>query len=192
MRLFITMIGLMLIASCQQQLPVSMVDVESTQVKGTGFVEPDEFSKWPSVTAKPIRVGRGVWMYCRSPTPDEEKQIAAEEKQFGLHYHHYLMVRVNEKGQAAFRDGKAIPIGSIVVKEKYQDHLAKGPMAAYALMIKREADYDPEHGDWQYVYVQTQPEQKVSEGKLPNCIQCHQGARDTDYLFRFYLQNGPE
>lgn len=95
------------------------------------------------------------------------------------------MVRVNATGIQSFRNGKVMPVGSIIAKEKY---IGSNPMSSYALMIKREAGYDPEHGDWQYVYVDSNAKPAVSEGKLVNCIKCHDGAKDSDYLFKFYMQ----
>ena len=59
-----------------------------------------------------------------------------------------------------------------------------------AAMIKREPGYDPENGDWEYAYEKRWPEaeRSVVRGKLGSCIECHKGARITDYLFRSYLR----
>ena len=78
-----------------------------------------------------------------------------------------------------------MPVGSVVVKEKY---VGSNPMNACALMIKREPGYDPSHGDWQYVYVDTRNKSTANEGRLSHCIQCHQEAKESEYLFKFYMK----
>jgi len=177
-----------LVVGCQPtQQTVPTVPVEQLSLPSdTGFPEPAEFSLWESVTTQPVFVGRGIWGLCRSLTPEEAKVYEEDTKQFGLHMHRQIRIRVNKKGMESFRSGKVMPIGSVVVKEKHAR-----TMDAYALMIKREPGYDSEHGDWQYVYVDAYAKPALSEGKLINCIQCHQGAKDSDYLFKFYLNKQP-
>jgi hypothetical protein len=77
-----------------------------------------------------------------------------------------------------------------VVKEKYADELASGPLHEYAAMLKREAGYDPDNGDWEYAYVTLAPDRKVVRGRLRECAGCHAAARDRDYLFRSYASVG--
>lgn len=59
-------------------------------------------------------------------------------------------------------------------------------------MIKREPGYDPQHGDWEYLYVVQKPEKKVTRGRLESCIKCHWQAKDRDYVFRNYLPRKAE
>ncbi len=186
MRYLVLFVGLL--PGCQpSQQTVPTLPVEQlTLPSDTGFPEPAEFSGWESVTTQPVFVGRGIWGLCRNLTPEEAKVYEEDTKQFGLHMHRQIRIRVNMKGLENFRSGKVMPIGSVVVKEKHAH-----AMLAYALMIKRETGYDPEHGDWQYVYVDAYAKPSLSEGKLNNCIHCHQGAKDSDYLFKFYLNKKP-
>jgi hypothetical protein len=78
----------------------------------------------------------------------------------------------------------------VVVKEKYPQYSPNAKPVAVAAMTKREPGYDPGNGDWEYAYEQRWPEQeaKTVRGKLDACIDCHQGVRDKDYLFRSYLR----
>ena len=101
-----------------------------------------------------------------------------------------VVVRVNPVGVDRFKAGQPVPAGTVVVKEKYPEYSPNTPPVAVAAMVKREPGYDPENGDWEYAYEQRWPEaeRKVVRGKLRSCIDCHQGARDTDYLFRPYLR----
>jgi hypothetical protein len=157
--------------------------------------EPDDgvgdFSGWPTATEKPIRVKSGLWLMCRAPTPEEERVLEAateeDQKKHGPHNQFSIVVRTNHAAFVHFHARERLPVGAIVVKEKHQDFSATSPPVEYAAMIKREAGYDPEHRDWEYVFVVTQPERKVTRGKLESCIHCHSNAKDTDYLFRTYL-----
>jgi hypothetical protein len=105
----------------------------------------------------------------------------------GPHYQLAIVVRTNPAAIDAFRAGQTLPIGAVVVKEKHQTLEAAGPPDEYAAMVKRRPGYDPEHGDWEYLYVVRRPEQWVTRGRLAWCINCHTAARDADYLFRTYL-----
>lgn len=154
----------------------------------TGFPEPAEFSKWPAVVESPIQVGTVQTMLCRGLTPAEEAREKAEVKKHGPHNGNHIQVRVNEIGRSAFQAHQLIPVGSIVVKEKL-DHGTD--LHGYALMIKREPGYDPDNGNWQYVYVERHIKPQVVEGKLSHCIECHRGAKVTVYLFKFYLKEQP-
>ena len=89
-----------------------------------------------------------------------------------------------------FKTGKPVPVGTVVIKEKHPVANSKAAPVAVAAMIKREPGYDPEHGDWEYAYEQLVPvaEQKVTHGKMENCINCHRIKKESDYLFRPYLE----
>lgn len=146
-----------------------------------------DYSQWPTVTQKPIPVAPELIAYCRLPTPSRREEAM---KIHGPHTEAAIVVRVNSAGIERFKTGQTVPTGTIVVKEKFSDPLAISPPTAIGVMIKREPGYDPEHGDWEYAYEERSPktEQTLVRGRLESCIKCHSGARDTDYLFRGYLQ----
>jgi hypothetical protein len=58
-------------------------------------------------------------------------------------------------------------------------------------MVKRQPGYDPEHGDWEYFYVELASELpkrrpikgRSATGRLANCIDCHSYTAETDYVF---------
>jgi len=149
-------------------------------------VEPADFANWPRITERPVQVGPELWADCRGPTPEETAARNAAATRHGPHVEYAIVVRVSPGAIAAFRQGRQLPVGAVVVKEKYMDRLASGPMQAYAVMVKREAGYDPGGGDWEYAYVRLAPEREVSRGRLAECAGCHASARDRDYLFRSY------
>ncbi len=171
------LIGALLLAGCQQGTPGTAVQDP---------LEPATFSIWPSVTDGPIPVSPTLWMFCRGPTPEEARAQDAAAKTHGPHASHSIVVRVSPEAIAPFRSGEPLPVGAAVVKEKYMNHLAKGPLQEYAVMLKREAGYDPDNGDWEYASVTLAPERKVVRGRLVECASCHASVRQRDYLFRTY------
>jgi hypothetical protein len=178
MRISVWLLSVVLLAGCQSETPPA---------SESDLVEPATFSKWPSVTDEPVRVSSNLWALCsRMPTPEEARAIGAATKRHGPHASHSIVVRVSPEALAPFREGKPLPTGAVVVKEKYANPLASGPLYDYAMMIKQEAGYYPEGGDWEYVYVTLGHERKVSRGRLTQCAGCHVSAKERDYLFRSY------
>lgn len=150
-----------------------------------------EFSSWPTATRSPVDVSPHVAQMCE-PSRSREAiwSTVGGEKRHGPHFKHSIVVRTNPDAMEEFKAGTApMPVGTVVVKEKHSDPFAdaKEPLREYGAMIKREPGYDPQHGDWEYLYVVRQPEKKVTRGRLESCIDCHSHAKDKDYLFRTYL-----
>ncbi len=79
------------------------------------------------------------------------------------------------------------PVGAVIVKQKlvhgYRDKDGKPVNAANGVggMVKRPPGYDPKHGDWEYFYFQDSS--KVQSGRISSCVQCHDAAKDRDYMF---------
>ncbi len=92
-----------------------------------------------------------------------------------------------------------IPVGTIVTKNTYKrgaDGKKTDKLYVSFAMIKREAGYDSDNGNWEYVKIaydesvdyKTHPYGKLpsegeNRGKLSSCIGCHSGASGGDYLF---------
>ena len=95
-------------------------------------------------------------------------------------------VYINDVGKGVSSGGASYPYpqGTVVVKESYKRGSSggKGDLAALTVMVKREAGYDPENGDWEYAMAT--PAMKIqAQGKLGMCINCHAAAFDDDYVF---------
>jgi hypothetical protein len=149
------------------------------------LVEPAVFATWPRVTERPVRVSRTLAMLCSVQPTVRARTRAAQTAT--PHAEYAIVVRVSPDGVGAYREGRALPQGAVVVKEKYGDASATGPMLAYALMTKRTAGFDPDRGDWEYAFVTPAPEAEVVRGRrLAGCAGCHASARGSDYLFRSY------
>ena len=181
MRAFLWSLIVLFLAGCQAGLQ---------SPPGPELVEPATFSHWPGVTKAPIPVGGALWGLCRALTPEEVQEQNAAAKAHGPHVAHAVVVRVSPDAVASFREGKPLPTGAMVVKEKYSDGLALGPLQEYAIMIKRQPGYDSDGGDWEYAYVTLVPARSVVRGRLGACADCHSNANDRDYLFRPYLGAG--
>lgn len=82
--------------------------------------------------------------------------------------------------------GGAVPVGTVSIKTADPDN--DGTVDAHVVMIKREAGYDPDHGDWEYqmrapggAILDDENGQPI-QGALELCISCHSAAAATDYL----------
>jgi hypothetical protein len=80
------------------------------------------------------------------------------------------------------------PPGTVAIKAEYD---ADGNNFITVVMVKQQAGYDPENGDW--CYEAREPDGTVAADPVPGpaslCIGCHQGAASTDYLLGFALSN---
>ncbi|MFL5386344.1 MAG: cytochrome P460 family protein [Longimicrobiaceae bacterium] len=151
------------------------------------LVEPAEFATWPRVTERPVRVNSTLFMRCSLPPPPRGSVAHdAATSAADPHAEHSIVVRVSPDAVAAYREGRPLPAGAVVVKEKYNDASASGPLRAYGMMIKRGAGFDSRGGDWEYAYVALAGERSKARGRLAGCAGCHASAHGSDYLFRSY------
>lgn len=142
------------------------------------LVEPAVFATWPSMTEKPVRVSPRLAALCAVALPGSPAPAPDP------HADYVIVVRVSPQAAAAYRAGTPLPAGAVVVKEKYADASASGPMQAYAVMTRRAPGYYSRGGDWEYAYVALGAERRVTRGRLAECAGCHASARETDHLFR--------
>lgn len=141
---------------------------------------PGSSASWPTVTPDPIRVEVAIANACANPFTAEDRS--------GPHYVPYIVVRTNPEALEAFRKLEApMPVGTVIIKEKHSSESAAGPPDSFGAMIKREPGYDPDNGDWEYVFGGIGGKPPTERGRLANCIACHSAyAKDEDYLFRDY------
>jgi hypothetical protein len=123
-------------------------------------------------------VSKHLFSYCRT-TPELER--------LGPHFAPAVRYYANPVAFAAISEGTVpAPVGTTVVKEKFWKE--GEPATAVAAMVKHEPGYDPEFGDWEFVYASRNEDGtwKTERGKLDNCRACHHGTKETDFLFRTY------
>lgn len=106
----------------------------------------------------------------------------------GPHAEGFIKVFMDEQAAEAFeKASKSYPVGSVIVKEKLLENASIiGDRKTYRHngvggMIKRDPGYDPEHGDWEYFFVDDQT--PLQSGRIGTCVDCHQNASDRDYVF---------
>lgn len=147
-----------------------------------------DYSKWPGVTKTPHPVSPPALMFCAPPSTTQ--QLENDRKSHGPHANSAIVVRVSPTGREEFTSRKPVPVGTVVVKEKYPHYFTNASPTAVAFMIKREPGYDPEHDDWEYAYEDrpSEGQRKITRGKIESCINCHRLAKVSDYLDRRYLK----
>ena len=139
------------------------------------------------MTPEPVFVRPEVAALCVRPVPAAIWDQAAKET--GPHFP-LARIRVwmsENAGDAFGQKASVYPVGSVVVKEKlargWIDPTAVGPQAGHAVgaMVKQAPGYDPENGDWMYLW--DDGEAPRVSGPLPSCIACHRAAEATDFVF---------
>lgn len=80
------------------------------------------------------------------------------------------------------------PEGSIIVKQKWHDEEQAIP-ELLTVMIKREAGYNPDVGDWEFLAISGDATRIEARGRLDNCQSCHIPRASTDFVVRSYLPN---
>jgi hypothetical protein len=100
----------------------------------------------------------------------------------------YISVFVNLAGREAMMNGQPpkFPVGSMIVKEKLGSPDSKNPEVLTA-MIKREAGYNPESGDWEFLVLDGAASKITERGKLTHCSGCHKPYESSDFVTKSYL-----
>jgi hypothetical protein len=101
---------------------------------------------------------------------------------------------MNDLAADAFEGGKTtFEVGSVIIKEKLlfpyrkENGDSEDGRNGVGGMIKRPVGFDAEHGDWEYLYFEV-PEE-IESGRIASCIQCHSGAKTTDYVFASWRES---
>ena len=142
------------------------------------------YKGWARVNPEPAVFHSRIATQCALPTR-EQRRLEYEKNP---HRNKFVTVYVNDAGRRAMLEEKSprFPVGSLVVKEKLATHDSSEPELLTA-MYKREAGYDPEGGDWEYLVLDGRGQEVRARGKLESCRACHQADADTDFVSRNYL-----
>lgn len=148
------------------------------------------------VTDKPQSMDARVVRFCRGPLP---KELPENNPHLGHSVHVYVTPGEEKK----IRTGEGTyPVGTLIVKEKLPGMLPLGkkPLAItssaektpppepelFTVMLKREAGYHPECGDWEFMVVSGDVKQIVARGKIDSCVECHKDHKATDFVTQLY------
>lgn len=100
----------------------------------------------------------------------------------------YVAIFVNGIGESVFLGRKSpdFPAGTIIVKERLEDPRFGEPIIL-TVMHKLPAGTSPKTGDWQYLVYAPDAITELKKHNLPNCQNCHEKWKSTDYVSREYL-----
>ncbi|HMW00796.1 MAG TPA: cytochrome P460 family protein [Acidobacteriota bacterium] len=159
-------------AVLQAQLPASILN----EIAG--------YSGWRKANPKPYFVPNQTAVLCAAPVPQPKSNPNPHEDKF-------ITVYVNEIGRQALTEAvePKFPVGSIIIKEKHPTRESTQP-ELLTVMIKRQAGFNPEAGDWEFAAIDGDAKKIQAQGKLENCQGCHIPQKAQDYVFRTYMARG--
>ena len=106
-----------------------------------------------------------------------------------------ILIFMNKAAAEAFSTNAVpFPVGAVIVKQKTMSYFDKDGKSVreenmgVGGMVKRPAGYDPQHGDWEYLYFEDT--KKIESGRIPSCVQCHESTKSKDYVFGTWNNTG--
>ncbi len=118
---------------------------------------------------QPFRMADEVMQLCRQLTPDEQKKFDENP-----HFKRYAQVYVNPVGQRVLgAKAPRFPVGTVLVKEKFDNPKGIGTPELLTVMVKREKGYNPACYDWEFLVLDGKAERVLERGKLARCQSCH-------------------
>ena len=102
------------------------------------------------------------------------------------HGNRFVEIYVNDIALEAYKTGGEMPVGSIVIKPSWENDGGKpGAEGPLFVMVKKEAGYAPDNGDWFYAFQWENPPEKWAakigtnvdwrspSDKVEYCLDCH-------------------
>lgn len=150
------------------------------------------YRQWTKVNPRPLEMFKTVAELCAAPTL-HNRVDSAKPQADNPHFRKFITVYVNATGRAAMLEQKTpkFPVGSVIVKEKLASEKSSAP-ELLTVMVKREADYNPSSGDWEYLVTDGKGEKVTAQGKLETCAACHLTQKAQDFVYRTYAPAGVE
>jgi hypothetical protein len=169
--------------------PILLVPVLITPLGATPADE--ELLKWVQerktlerVTPKPVDMALPVVAQCidaiPSPSPDAPPPLPPSPHK-GAKFHIFASEPAT---LPVFDPWGEFPEGSLILKEKL--NRVTGKTELFTGMWKREKDFFPEVGDWEFFIVDAEATRIVQRGKLPQCASCHEEYPRGDYVTKEY------
>ena len=150
------------------------------------------YTNFQQLTKNAVFVNPELAMLCRGASKEE---VDAARIRFGPHANTGILIFMNDLAAVAFRTKAAqFPVGAVVVKQKtvhgYLDKDGKRVVGDNGVggKVKRSPGFDPKHGDWEYFYFENL--KKIESGPITSCIQCHDSAKNKDYVFGTWYKKG--
>lgn len=131
------------------------------------------------ITSRPVRMERPSAQLCMSPYP-------AGTAHPDPHLEWAIHVYATGPGVAPMWDPyETFPVGTVLLKEKF-DPRDPGHPELFTGMLKREAGFAAEEGDWEYFTLDGAITGVTARGKLRACVECHRGYRQSDFVTKQY------
>lgn len=144
------------------------------------------YSDWHKLFAEPRNVAMQLALMCRTAFESELKYLDSEHSKFFVQ----LFVNTQEAVNLMKTEGaRTFPEGTTIVKEKWAqtDAMAldksKKTAAGLGIMIKAGKGFDPEGGDWQYMYMDEAGKVTTDQQQLQHCRACHMAEKARDAVF---------
>ena len=160
----------------------------------------------------PFKMSDEVMRLCRALTPEEQKMFDSnphfhyyaqvyvnptgqvllgryiqatktyEAKREQLRKKDYRAYFYGHHEEKLFPKLPSFPVGTVLVKEKFNNPKGTGTPELLTAMVKREKGYNPACYDWEFLVLDGKAERILERGKLARCQSCHQaeGYKSTD------------
>lgn len=129
----------------------------------------------------PIRQDPRVATLCNVPPPSLSGHETLLTWQTG-----YIHVYVTTNGAAAMQEQAAVfPLGTVILKQKFPEAIGRSP-ELYTGMLKREAGYNPDCGDWEFFTVNGAGTAVTARGRIKSCMECHRDYAASDFVTKRY------
>jgi hypothetical protein len=165
---------------------LAVINVYSASAQGAlPSALPSEIQDYTSWTAFPDMPVMMSPERCFIPVPASQ-YVSNKHEAKGPHQDKYLSVYFNPtaKSVARYLRGEKFPPGSIIIKEKRtHDSTVVGGIG---VMKKRDAGFDPQIGDWEFMYLDSNNKLSTGNVEAANCKSCHMRTPSTDYVFGNY------
>ena len=142
-----------------------------------------DYKTWTALFDAPRNVSMQLMMLCRTMTEAEQAYVNSEHAEF------FVQVYVNPVGENAMKQNGArvFPQGTVIVKEKFTQDTrvpnARAQAAGLGVMVKHAPGFDPQGGDWEYLYVDRSGLVVTDQKQMQDCRACHLQARERDAVY---------
>ena len=179
MKVLLTTCGVLAIGACMALVKPATSEIDL--IKG--------YKKWKSATSRPADMSPSMALSCKGPDSWDQTGNPHVPKVFAVY--------VNKVGEEAMfkKDLAFFPDGTVIVKEKYNRADFKAKSGTDYLFLKNSdlKGKKPElltvmsknAGKWSYFAVGS--DGKLQVGDTSACRQCHAHRRETDFVFRNYV-----
>jgi hypothetical protein len=156
-------------------MPILAIILATFLLMGSHSVAQENDSPYVNICGEGLQIEFEDWRQWLSVTPEPVRSKG--------HSNNWVGIFVDKLAEDTYLSASSpyLPCARIV-KPIYTDE-SGSKVRKLTVMMKMAPGFDPENADWWYGIYDASGTEVWDEGKLPDCIICHQQAADTDYLF---------